>query len=51
MGIPRFGKNHCVRTATNNHSQTKFDMFTFCYLPTPSLRRNVIIGHQSVNPD
>src|SRR5690242_6242700 len=25
--------------------------FSFSWLPTPSLRRNVIIGHQLLNPD
>jgi hypothetical protein len=31
--------------------QTQLGMFILSYLPTPSLRRNVIIGHQFVNPD
>jgi hypothetical protein len=31
--------------------QTQLGMFFLSYLPSPSLRRNVIIGHQFVNPD
>ena len=54
VGTPSFGSSHCVKTtqATRNAiPQTQFGTFTFSYLPTPSLRRKVIIGHQSVNPD
>src|ERR1039457_6654218 len=54
VGTPSFGSSHCVKTtyATRNPTpQTQLGMFNFSYLPTPSLRRNVIIGHQFVNPD
>jgi len=54
VGTPRFDSSHCVKTtqATRNATpQNQSGMFTFSYLPTPSLRMNVIIGHQFVNPD
>ncbi len=35
----------------NPTPQTQLGMFTFSYLPTPSLRKKAIIGHQLVNPD